>query len=153
MSTSAERMRRHRARKRGLLAMNGGGPDMFGFVPAAPDPPPAPTPTPTQKRGPAPSGPAPESRKRGPALSPPTNPDRPDVGKLVAFLRRLRVSQGRLTGKRLDVLPWQREFLEGALAPGIYESALSMGRGNGKNGLLCGGALCLSRRPPAPASR
>ena len=63
------------------------------------------------------------------------------MGKLVAFLRRLRVSQGRLTGKRLDVLPWQREFLEGALAPGIYESALSMGRGNGKTA-FCAAVLC-----------
>lgn len=118
-------MRRHRARKRGLLAGTG-GPDLFGFVPTPDVPPPK---SPSPESAPAPAS---ESRKRGPALAPRTDPDRPDVGRLIAFLRRLRVSQGRLAGKRLDVLPWQAEFLRGALAPGIYESSLTTARGNGK---------------------
>lgn len=164
--SSTDRVRLHRARRRGLLAGNGGGPDLFGFTPAPPETPPAaPAPSPATRAagdgqahqagaavtgsgagdfgapgpGASPSPPAPPQELpalRGPVLSPTTNPDRPDVRAVVRFLRRLKVSQGRRVGQRLEVLPWQREFLEGALAPGIFESALSMGRGGGKTAFL-----------------
>ena len=49
------------------------------------------------------------------------------------YLSGLAVTQGALVGQPLRVLPWQRRFLRGALAPGVYESALTMARGGGKS--------------------
>jgi len=51
---------------------------------------------------------------------------------LLECLRSLRVTQGRLAGHRLMVLPWQKRFLRLAVgSPG--DSALSVARGNGKS--------------------
>ena len=50
----------------------------------------------------------------------------------------LRISQGRLAGELLTVLPWQRRFVRGAFAPGVQSAGLSVGRGNGKTALLAG---------------
>ena len=36
------------------------------------------------------------------------------------------------------MLPWQRRFIRGAFTPGVQSAALSVGRGNGKTGLLSG---------------
>ncbi len=36
------------------------------------------------------------------------------------------------------VLPWQRRFLRGALAPDVYESVLTMARGGGKSTFIAG---------------
>lgn len=49
---------------------------------------------------------------------------------------RLVVNQGEHAGQAFKVLPWQREFLEQALAPGVQQAALSIGRGNGKTTLV-----------------
>ena len=57
---------------------------------------------------------------------------------LLAYLARLRVSQGRLAGQPFAVLPWQRRFIRGAFADGVQSAALSVGRGNGKTALLSG---------------
>ena len=57
---------------------------------------------------------------------------------LLNFLSGLTVSQGRLAGQALTVLPWQRRFVRGALAPGVQSAALSVARGNGKTALLSG---------------
>ena len=55
---------------------------------------------------------------------------------LLNYLSGLTVSQGRLAGQALTVLPWQRRFIRGAFAPGVQSAALSVARGNGKTALL-----------------
>ena len=57
---------------------------------------------------------------------------------LLNYLSGLTVSQGRLAGQALTVLPWQRRFIRGAFAPGVQSAALSVARGNGKTSLLSG---------------
>ena len=57
---------------------------------------------------------------------------------LLQYLGGLRVTQGRLAGQPLEVLPWQRRFIRGAFADGTQSAALSVGRGNGKTALLSG---------------
>ncbi len=61
-----------------------------------------------------------------------------DPAALLAYLKGLTVTQGRLAGKRFQVLPWQRDFVRGAFAPGVQSAALSVARGNGKTALLSG---------------
>ena len=57
---------------------------------------------------------------------------------LLAYLSRLPVTQGRLTGQPFTVLPWQLRFVRGAFRPGVQSAALSVARGNGKTALLSG---------------
>ena len=52
------------------------------------------------------------------------------------WLERLTVTQGPRAGERFELLPWQRRYLRGALAPGVSRSAVTCGRGNGKSGLV-----------------
>ncbi|MDE2937524.1 MAG: hypothetical protein OXR67_01185 [Chloroflexota bacterium] len=58
--------------------------------------------------------------------------------QVIQYLEGLTVSQGTAAGKPLEVLPWQRRFLKGALADGVIEAALSMARGGGKSTLMAG---------------
>lgn len=51
---------------------------------------------------------------------------------VVEYLSALRIAQGPRAGERFSVMPWQRRFIRGALAPGAYESVLTMARGGGK---------------------
>ena len=67
----------------------------------------------------------------------------------IQFIERLTISQGRHAGKAFTTLPWQRRFLRGALAPGVAESALSVGRGNGKSTLIAGVACAALDGPLA----
>ena len=60
------------------------------------------------------------------------------VRETVRYLERLRITQGARAGERFAVLPWQRRFLRGALADGVYESALTMARGGGKTTFIAG---------------
>ena len=55
---------------------------------------------------------------------------------LQAYIERLLVTQGPLTGQRLKLLPWERAFVRGAFADGITAAALTIGRGNGKTSLV-----------------
>ena len=57
---------------------------------------------------------------------------------LIRYLSGLTVSQGRLAGWPLTVLPWQRRFVRGAFALGVQSAGLSVARGNGKTVLLSG---------------
>ena len=50
--------------------------------------------------------------------------------------------EGPLSGRRIKLANFQREFICGALAPGVTIAALSVGRGSGKTTL--GAALCLA---------
>ena len=61
-----------------------------------------------------------------------------DRRALLAYLGKLTVSQGGLSGQPFRVLPWQARFVRGAFAPKIADAALSVGRGNGKTALLSG---------------
>ena len=61
-------------------------------------------------------------------------------GSLADFVQwaeqTLIVPTGLLRGERFQLYGWQREFLEGALAPGIREAGLSIARKNAKTGLI-----------------
>ena len=57
---------------------------------------------------------------------------------ILAYLKGLKITQGRLSGQAFKVLPWQRDFVRGAFAPGVQTAALSVARGNGKTALLSG---------------
>ena len=53
----------------------------------------------------------------------------------IRYIETLKIGQGRYAGQPFAVLPWQRKFIRGALAPGVGEAALSLGRGGGKSTL------------------
>lgn len=57
---------------------------------------------------------------------------------LPGWLSGLTVTQGRLAGDGLTVLPWQRRFIRRAFRPDVTTAALSCGRGNGKSTLIAG---------------
>ena len=60
------------------------------------------------------------------------------LNNLITYLETLKVSEGRLAGQTMTVMPWQRRFVRGAFADGVGEAALSIGRGNGKSTLCAG---------------
>ena len=57
---------------------------------------------------------------------------------LVEYLKSLTVTQGRQAGHRLQVLPWQKDFVLGAFEKKTRSAALSVARGNGKTTLVAG---------------
>ena len=61
---------------------------------------------------------------------------------LVDFIGGLRITQGRLAGEPITLLPWQCKFLRRAFADGVSRAALSIPRGAGKSTLL--GGVCLA---------
>ena len=83
--------------------------------------------------------------------SPMGDPDAPDIPGLIDWMQHLKVSQGRQAGEHFEVLAWQREFLTNALAPRVFDSALSMARGNGKStfaaAVLCACLIGPLRQP------
>ncbi len=64
-----------------------------------------------------------------------------DVAKAIRFLETLEVPEGPRAGRRLDLAPFQRCFVEGALDPANSLAVLSVGRGNAKSALSAGLAL------------
>ncbi len=68
--------------------------------------------------------------------------------QMIAFLQWLPITKGRLRGKRMKLLPSQREFIEQAFATDrrgnltISLAILSEPKGNGKSGLIAG--VCLA---------
>lgn len=68
--------------------------------------------------------------------------------QMVAFLEFLPVTKGRLRGKRMKLLPTQREFVEAVFAADakgkrpVSLAILSEAKGNGKTGLVAG--ICLA---------
>ena len=54
----------------------------------------------------------------------------------IQWIGGLTVTQGHGAGGALELLPWQRRFMRGALRPGVSTAALSIARGNGKTGLV-----------------
>lgn len=69
------------------------------------------------------------------------------VERVVAFLEFLPITKGRLAGKRMKLLPEQRDFIEQvygeeAMAAGVDLAIKSEPRGNGKTGLISGLGCC-----------
>lgn len=68
------------------------------------------------------------------------------------FMQGLSVPEGPNAGKPVKLAPFQRQFIEGALAPDTSAAVLSIGRGNGKSaitaGLGLGGLLGIWDRQP-----
>lgn len=68
--------------------------------------------------------------------------------QVIAFLEFLPVTKGRLRGKRMKLLPTQREFVEAVFATDakgrrpVSLAILSEAKGNGKTGLIAG--ICLA---------
>lgn len=56
-------------------------------------------------------------------------------------LERLVIPQGRLAGETLSLAPFQKQFVEGALAERVTVGCLSVGRGNAKTALAAGLAV------------
>lgn len=61
--------------------------------------------------------------------------------KAIKFLQTLKIPEGPAAGKALKLAPFQKQFVTGALAPGVSVAALSIGRGNAKTALSSGLAL------------
>ena len=60
----------------------------------------------------------------------------PTPGDLIRYLETLTVTQGRLAGSALQVLPWQGRFIRRTWGPGVESASCSVGRGSGKTALL-----------------
>lgn len=80
------------------------------------------------------------------------------VQRVVAFLEFLPVTKGKLAGKRMKLLPAQREFVENVYGRRAKDgrrltrtAVKSEPKGNGKTGLLAGLALCHLLGPEAEA--
>ena len=69
---------------------------------------------------------------------------------LIRYLESLTVTQGEGAGEPIRLLPWQRRFVRGAFAI-EGDSALSVGRGNGKTTLVSGIAAAALDGPLAQA--
>ncbi|WP_243695867.1 terminase large subunit domain-containing protein [Rhodovulum marinum] len=57
------------------------------------------------------------------------------------FMHGLAIPEGPNAGKPVQLAPFQRQFIEGALAPDVTAAILSIGRGNGKSAITAGLAL------------
>ena len=64
-----------------------------------------------------------------------------NAGKAVRFMETLRIPEGPLAGEQIRLAPFQKQFVEGALAPQIDTAVLSVGRGNAKSALSAGVGL------------
>ena len=68
-----------------------------------------------------------------------------NVAELRGWIEQLPVTQGVGQGGQLRLLPWELEFLAGAMPPSVSTAALSIARANGKTTLLAAvaaAALC-----------
>src|SRR5580765_6918061 len=75
------------------------------------------------------------------------------VAKVIAFLEFLPITKGKLTGRKLKLLPSQRAFIEDlygrAESDRVRLGIFSEPRGNGKTGLIAGLVLCHLLGPEA----
>ena len=75
------------------------------------------------------------------------------VAKVIAFLEFLPITKGKLTGRKLKLLPSQRAFIEDIYsrpdARPVRLGIFSEPRGNGKTGLIAGLVLCHLLGPEA----
>ena len=72
---------------------------------------------------------------------------------MIAFLEFLPITKGKLTGRKLELLPDQRAFIEDLYGRPDTERVrlgiFSEPRGNGKTGLIAGLELCHLLGPEA----
>ena len=61
--------------------------------------------------------------------------------RAMQFMHSLRVPEGPNAGKSVSLAPFQRKFIEGAMAEDTANAVLSIGRGNGKSAITAGLAL------------
>ncbi|EAP84903.1 terminase TerL endonuclease subunit [Sulfitobacter sp. EE-36] len=61
--------------------------------------------------------------------------------KAMHFMHGLQIPEGPNAGKPVTLAPFQRQFIEGAMAPETANAILSIGRGNGKSAITAGLAL------------
>lgn len=72
------------------------------------------------------------------------------VERVISFLEFLPITKGRLGGKKLRLLPGQREFIRDVYGvDGVQLGIKSEPRGNGKTGLMTGLTLCHLLGPEA----
>lgn len=75
-----------------------------------------------------------------------------DAERAVAFMETLKVPEGASAGSPVRVVPFQRSFIEGALAPETTVAVLSIARGNAKTAtaaaLALGGLMGVWDRQP-----
>ena len=63
---------------------------------------------------------------------------------LERYIEGLTITQGPLSGQRVKLLPWEKQFLKNTFRPGVGTAALSIGRANGKSSLVAAiGAACV----------
>jgi len=60
----------------------------------------------------------------------------------ISFLESLSIPEGKMAGQPVKLASYQKQFIRGALDPGVMVGVLSIGRGNGKTALSAGLALC-----------
>ena len=58
--------------------------------------------------------------------------------RVIAFLEYLPITKGILRGKKMRLLPHQREFVERVYSGDVRLAVSSVARGNGKTGLIAG---------------
>ncbi|MBQ0708715.1 MULTISPECIES: terminase TerL endonuclease subunit [unclassified Ochrobactrum] len=77
------------------------------------------------------------------------------AGRVIAFLEDLPITAGKLAGTKMQLRPWQRDFIEDVYAEDgeghrpVRTAVLSMARKNGKTQLAAGLALCHLMGPEA----
>src|SRR5580765_8047458 len=74
------------------------------------------------------------------------------LAKVIAFLEFLPITKGKLSGRKLKLLPAQRAFIEalyGRTKDQVRLGIFSEPRGNGKTGLITGLVLCHLLGPEA----
>ena len=59
-------------------------------------------------------------------------PVKQQIETTLKWIARLRITQGQNVGKPIQILPWQRDFLERLLSAKTTEIGISMARGGGK---------------------
>lgn len=60
-------------------------------------------------------------------------PVKQQIDITLKWISRLTITQGQGAGKPIEIMPWQRDFLERLLSAQTSEIGVSIGRGNGKS--------------------
>ena len=78
----------------------------------------------------------------GPARFPWLTGKKTRAERVIAFLQFLPITKGILRGKKMRLLPHQREFVERVYGGDVRLAISSIARGNGKTGLSCRACPC-----------
>ena len=62
--------------------------------------------------------------------------------RVISFLEFLPITKGIFRGKRMELLPHQREFVERVYSGNVRLAVSTVARGNGKTGLIAGLVCC-----------